>query len=72
LPTQASGRKQYRRSSVRQQPRIYRGPAVNGYSDPFRLDRNRHSGGILAFVKNDIFCVRRYDFEANDVEVLWL
>jgi len=22
--------------------------------------------------KNDRFCVRRYDFEANDVEMLWL
>jgi len=29
LPTQAPAQKPYRRSSIRQQPRIYRGPAVN-------------------------------------------
>jgi len=29
LPTQAPARKPYRRSSIRQQPRIYRGPAIN-------------------------------------------
>jgi len=46
---------------------------LNGYSDPFRLDRNRHGGGVLvAYVKFDIFCVRHYDFEANDFEILWL
>ena len=28
---------------------------LNGYADPFRLDRNRHVGGILAYVENDIF-----------------
>ena len=28
---------------------------LNGYADPFRLDRNRHGGGILAYVENDIF-----------------
>jgi len=45
---------------------------LNGYADPFGLDRNRHGGGVLAYVKNDIFCVRRCDFEPNDVEILWL
>jgi len=45
---------------------------LNGYADPFRLDRNRHGGGVLAYVKNDIFCVRRFDYESDDVEILWL
>jgi len=45
---------------------------LNGYADPFRMDRNRHGGGILAYAKNDIFCVRRFDFESDNVEVLWL
>ena len=45
---------------------------LNGYADPFRLDRNRHGGGILAYVKNDIFYVRRFDFKSNEVEILWL
>ena len=28
---------------------------LNGYADPFRLDRNRHGCGVLAYVENDIF-----------------
>jgi len=43
-----------------------------GYCDPFRLDRNRYGGGVLAYVKNNIYCVRRFDFESPDVEILWL
>jgi len=43
-----------------------------GYADLFRMDRNRHGGGVLAYVKNDIFCVRRFDFESDNVEVFWL
>ena len=27
---------------------------------------------IVAYVKNDISCVRRFDFELDNVEVLWL
>ena len=42
------------------------------YRDPFRLDRNRHGGEVLAYVKNNIYCVRRFDFESPDVEILWL
>ena len=45
---------------------------LNGYADLFRLDRNRHGGGVLAYVKNDIFCVRHFDYESDDVEMLWL
>ena len=43
-----------------------------GYRDAFRLDRNRHGGGVLGDVKNNIYCVRRFDFESPDVEILWL
>jgi len=43
-----------------------------GYRDPFRLDRNRHGGGVLAYVKNNIYCVCRFDFESPDEEILWL
>jgi len=45
---------------------------LNGYADLFRMDRNRHGGGVLAYVKNDISCVHRFDFESDNVEVLWL
>ena len=27
---------------------------LNGYSTPFRLDRNVHGGGILLYVREDI------------------
>ena len=36
------------------------------------MDRNRYGGCVLAYVKNDISCVRRFDFESENVEVLWL
>ena len=42
------------------------------YRDPFRLDRNRHGGVVLAYVKNNIYCDRPFDFESPDVEILWL
>jgi len=45
---------------------------LNGYADLFRMDRNRHGGGVLAYAKNDVFCVRCFDFESDNVEVLWL
>ena len=45
---------------------------LNGYADLFRMDRNRHGGCVLAYVKNDIFCVRRFDYESDDVEILRL
>jgi len=43
---------------------------LNGYAYLFRMDRKRHGGGVLAYVKNDISCVRRFDFESDNVEVL--
>ena len=27
---------------------------IDGYSAPYRLDRNRHGGGILIYVRDDI------------------
>ena len=35
---------------------------VNGYADLFRMDRNRHGGGVLAYVKNDIFLCSPFRF----------
>jgi len=43
-----------------------------GYRDLFHLDRNRHGGGVLAYVKNNMYVVRHFDFESPDVEILWL
>jgi len=28
--------------------------SINGYSQPYRLDRNKHGGGILIYVKENI------------------
>ena len=35
---------------------------LNGYADLFRMDRNRHGGGVLAYVKNDIFLCSPFRF----------
>ena len=45
---------------------------LSGYSEPFRLDRNSHGGGVMAYVKRDLFCTRRRDLEKPGVEIMWL
>ena len=42
------------------------------YGEPHRLDRNRSGGDVLAFVKSNIYCIRRFDLERPNVEGLWL
>jgi len=43
------------------------------FHSPFKRDRpNDAHGGILVFVKSDIFVVERSDIEVNDIECLWL
>ena len=42
------------------------------YGEPHRIDRNRNGGGVLAFVKSNIYCIRKFDLESPNVEVLWL
>lgn len=46
---------------------------IEGYSKPFRRDRNIHGGGLLAFVRDDIPCkeVKRYILP-NDIEYLFI
>ena len=34
-----------------------------------RLDRNSHGGGVMAYVKRDLFCTRRRDLEQSGVEI---
>jgi len=55
---------------------------LSGYSEPswpklprwwrFRLDRNSHGSGVMAYVKSDLFCTRRRDLEQSGVEIMWL
>ena len=42
----------------------------NNYS-VFRLDRNRQGGGVALYVRSSLACVRRYDLETADTEMLW-
>lgn len=45
--------------------------AIDGYQ-VMRKDRNRHGGGVLAFVPVSMKAVRRHDMESDGVEILWL
>jgi len=45
---------------------------LSGSSEPFRFDRNSHGGGVMAYVKSDLFCTRRRDLEQGGVEIMWL
>ena len=42
----------------------------NNYS-VFRSDRNRQGGGVALYVRSSLACVRRYDLETPDTEMLW-
>ena len=47
---------------------------LRNYHTPFRKDRSDNSGygGVLAWVRKEIFCKRRKDLELLDLEALWL
>ncbi len=44
---------------------------IDGYR-VFRKDRDSRGGGVLAYVRNDLFVVRRADLETPSVEGMWL
>ena len=46
---------------------------IDGFSSPFRLDRNRKGGGILIYVRRDIPSkfLTKHSF-ANDIEGLFV
>ena len=41
---------------------------IDGYKEPIRLDRNRHGGGLMFFVKNDLDCKEIYRFPKKKKE----
>ena len=48
---------------------------ITGYQTPVRRDRNIGTagyGGIMAYVKDDIACKRRKEYEVNEIEGMWL
>ncbi|MCU7800728.1 MAG: hypothetical protein KZQ70_11410 [gamma proteobacterium symbiont of Lucinoma myriamae] len=46
---------------------------INGYQKPFRKDRNTNGGGgLLAYVKNGISCIRKTDLEIDLLECIWI
>ena len=44
---------------------------INGYSTPYRLDRNCHGGGILLYLRDDIPS-RRLTIQNTDVESIFI
>lgn len=38
----------------------------------FRKDRNRHGGGVMVYVLNSLSCIRRFDLEVGNTEMLWI
>ena len=45
---------------------------ITGYSEPFRMDRNRHGGGVCIYVKSTLHAERCYEFEDDRMECIWL
>ena len=45
---------------------------IDGYSSPYRLDRNKHGGGILIFIRNDIISMylKKHKFP-TDIEAIF-
>ena len=45
---------------------------ISGYNKPFRKNRNRNSGGILVFIRDDIPCKDLQKNFFNEFEVLFI
>ena len=46
---------------------------IEGYSKPFRLDRNRNGGGLLVYIREDIICKElKYHSFAEDIEGIFI
>ena len=46
---------------------------IEGFSDPLRLDRNRHGGGILFYTRDDLPCKELKSHQLpSDVEAIFL
>ena len=46
---------------------------IDGFKKPFRLDRNSNGGGILIYVRSDIPCSLKKDFNlSEDIEGLFI
>ena len=43
---------------------------IDGYSKPFRMDRTRNGGGLIAFVREDIPC-KRLNVTNDDIEAIF-
>ena len=45
---------------------------IEGFQPPSRIDRNRHGGGVIVYVKNNIPYTVRNDLCINSLEALWI
>ena len=39
---------------------------IDGYSIPFRLDRNAHGGDIIIYIRKDLPCKKLQSFKLHD------
>jgi hypothetical protein len=44
------------------------------YQIPLRKDRggDKKGGGIVVYVKDNIYAMRRFDLEIQDIEIIWI
>ena len=46
---------------------------INGFSKPFRFDRNRFGGGVLLYVRSDVTCKQLFLHEfPDDIEGIFI
>ena len=44
---------------------------LKGFQDPLRKDRNRQGGGMALYVKSNVYCQVKTEFNTDDLEILW-
>lgn len=45
---------------------------LDGFQPPVRLDRNRHGGGVMLYVKNNLSFKKRDDIFTPNIEIIWV
>ena len=47
--------------------------SIDGFSTPFRLDRNKFGGGVMIYVKENLLCVEiPFQNKPKDIECIFL
>ena len=45
---------------------------LEGFQLPAKLNRNRHGGGVMIYVKNNLYFTVRHDLMVHNLEILWI